>query len=363
MKKNILILVNHENVIYNFRKELVFSLVKKGFSVIISSPNGSKLSFFNDKNITIENLIIKRHSINPIHDFILLINYIKLLKKYNPKLVLSYTIKPNIYGALACRFTKTKFFATVTGLGISLNKKPLLSIVTTFLYRIAFNNISHVFFQNSEDLNFMVSKKIVRNNYSLINGSGVNTLEFKYQKYPRSNIISFIFVGRIMKSKGIDVFLNLALKIKSLYKNTKFHIIGPMEENYHKSITNMVKKGIIVYHGNVSNVTKYYNLCHAIIHPSLSEGMSNVLLEAAASGRPILASNIAGCKEIFEENKTGISFNPIDDNSVFNSVIKFIDLPFEKKKLMGFLGRKKVQLEFDRSKVVYEYIRHINSVL
>jgi galacturonosyltransferase len=166
-----------------------------------------------------------------------------------------------------------------------------------------------------------------------------------------------------MKSKGIDYFLESAKYVSKKYPNTVFHIIGDLEEDYNDKITDYVSKGYINYHGKTNDIRDFLKLSHATIHPSFHEGMSNVLLESAASGRPVIASNIPGCKETFVENKSGLSFILKDQESLNQTIEKFIKLPYEYKKQMGIAGRDKMVKEFSRENVVNKYIEAINKTL
>jgi glycosyltransferase involved in cell wall biosynthesis len=363
MKKKVLLLVNHEIVIYNFRKELIEALIEKGYEVIISCPYGVSIEKLIQLGAFHKNIKIDRRGINPINDFILFLNYKKLVRKYNPDVILTYTVKPNIYGGLVSRITKTPILVNITGLGSALEKKGLINLITTMLYKYALKNANMVFFQNNENLKFMIDKGIKGREYKLIPGSGVNVEYFEYLEYPINPTINFFYVGRVMKEKGIDYYLQAAKVIKSKYKNIVFHVLGACEEKY-KSILDEYKiNGYIIYHGKVDDVRQYYKYAHAIIHPSFHEGMSNVLLEAASSGRPIIASNIAGCREIIDEGLNGFTFESKNQESLNKIVEKFIKLSDQEKKQMGINGREKMIKDFNRKRIVDIYIENINKIM
>lgn len=363
MSKTVLILVNHEIVIYNFRKELVETLIDEGYDVIISCPYGKNIDKLTVLGAIHVDSTIDRRGINPVKDIKLFFHYRKLIKKYKPDVLLTYTIKPNIYGGLVSRVTKTPIVANITGLGTAIEKKGLLQYITTKLYKYALKKADTIFYQNKQNQEFMVNKGIKGKEYKLLPGSGVNIEHFKYLEYPPNSNLHFIYVGRVMKAKGIDYYLEVAKTFKAKYTNTIFHILGDYEEDYQSVLDEYQRKGYIVYHGKVDDVRKYYEIAHAIVHPTFHEGMSNVLLETASSGRPIIASNIPGCVEIIDEGVNGFTFDVKNQISLNAVIDKFINLSYEEKKRMGFKARDKVTTEFDRKKIVNIYMDTIKNIM
>ena len=353
--KRILFLVNHEIVIYNFRKELVESLINEGYDVYISSPIGPKTKKLANLGAKILPIHIDRHSKNVLKDLMLLIRYVKLMKQLKPSVVLSYTIKPNIYGGMAARFNKVIFIPTITGLGNALNQ-GIKSVIPNNLYKLALKKASHVFFQNQPNLDYMRHHRILSGEFSLVNGSGVNIKEYSYEKYPLTSELQFVYVGRIMKAKGIELYLDLASKIKSSKPHWVFHIVGQMEEDYQEIIEELSEKKIVVYHGYLEDAKPIYKKAHAIIHPThYHEGISNVLLEAAATGRPVIASNVIGSKDTFIEGDTGFGFDADSFDDLLRAFNQFLKLSIQEKEEMGRKGRNYVATHFNRSEVVDKY--------
>jgi galacturonosyltransferase len=355
--------VNHEIVIYNFRKELVEALIINGYNVILSCPYGKNIDKLTKLGVIHVDSKIDRRGTTPFKDLRLLYFYKKLIKIYKPNIVLTYTIKPNVFGGMAAMFTKTPYISTITGLGSAIENKGLLNYVATKLYKFSLKKADFIFFQNKENMNFMLRKGITGKQHKLIPGSGVNVNYYEYNEYPQDSTINFIFVGRVMKDKGIDYFLETATTIKKKYPNTIFHIIGDYEEDYNNILNEYQSKGYVKYHGKVDDLREYYKMAHAIIHPSLHEGMSNVLLEAASSGRPVLASNIPGCIETFDNERSGISFRVKNQESLNQTVEKFISLPFDQKRQMGIEGRTKVVKMFNRDEIVKIYLNKISNIM
>lgn len=360
-QKKILILANKDITLYFFRQELIKKLIDENNEVYLSFPHGDKTEFFEKMGCKFIDTHVDRHGTNPIKDSKLFLNYMKILKQIKPDVVLTYTIKPNLYGGIACRFKKVKCIANVTGLGSSSENNGIIGKLINILYKMAFKKISCVFCQNKENLEYLVNMGINKNKLKLIPGSGVNLEKYKLLDYPNDKKISFLFIGRIMKAKGIDEYLEVAEKIKKKYKNTEFHILGFCEEDYQERLNTLVSEKIINYHGLQDNIIPFLDKSHCTIHPTYyPEGMSNVLLESSASGRPIITTNRSGCKEIVDNNKNGYIVKEKDAKDLYNKVEKFIKLSNKEKKEMGIHGRKKVEKEFDRNIVVEAYIKEIN---
>lgn len=361
--KKILILVNHDVVIYNFRKELVWALLEQGYEVYLSSPKGERISLLQERGVNYIPTTLDRHGTNVVGDMKLLRQYLAMMRKIQPDMVLTYTIKPNIYGGMAARICRIPYLVNITGLGTALEHVGFLQKITTVLYKISMKKAKRIFFQNRENLQFFQKRHIGNApQYYLLPGSGVNLEEFQVLPYPDDDEIHFVFISRIMKEKGIEEYLKAAEVIKSKYSEVYFHICGFCEEAYQDRLKRLQDQGTIIYHGMVSDVRDVLKKVHGVVLPSYHEGMSNALLEAAACGRPVLASKIPGCQEIFDDGVTGIGFEPRSSDSLIKAIETFISLPYEEKKSMGLAARKKMEREFDRKQVVDTYMNVIEAV-
>ncbi|MDF2943784.1 MAG: glycosyltransferase family 1 protein [Herbinix sp.] len=358
----ILVLANNDVGLYKFRKELLQELIRLNYKVYISLPKGDFVEQLINIGCEYIETPIDRRGTNPITDFKLLVFYQKIIKQVNPDVVLTYTIKPNIYGGLICSLVKVPYITNITGLGTAIKNKGILQNVTLFLYQMALKNAYCVFFQNIENNKFFIDRHIVKDNFKLLPGSGVNLDDYCIEEYPdNNNVIKFLFIGRIMKDKGVGELFDAAIKVRAQYTNVQFEVIGDCEEDYLNKLTDLEKQGIIKYHGRQNNVREFIKDSHAIILPSYHEGLANVLLEAAASGRPVLASRIPGCSETFDEDISGLGFKVKNVDSLIEAIIKFIEMPYETKKTMGVAGRKKMETEFSRKIVISAYINEIES--
>ncbi|OEH92141.1 glycosyltransferase family 4 protein [Bacillus solimangrovi] len=359
----ILILANNDIGLYKFRKELIKELLKVN-EVYISLPHGQFVEDLIELGCKFIDTQISRRGTNPITDYKLMMEYKRIIKEVEPNLVLTYTIKPNVYGGIVCRFMKVPYIPNITGLGTAVENGGILQKITLSLYSIALKEASCVFFQNKENLNFINNKGIYKGKQKLIPGSGVNLNNYNVLDYPRDNIIKFLFISRVMKHKGIDQYLDTAEYIKSRYPNTEFHILGFCEEAYEEKLKEMNANGIIKYHGMQSDVREFHAISHCTIHPTFyPEGMSNVLLESAACGRPIITTNRSGCREIIDNGINGYIVEQRNSRDLIKKVEEFLLLDYEAKRQMGLAGRNKVEREFDRQIVINAYIEEINDLL
>ena len=356
--KKILILANNDVGLYKFRKELVLELLKDN-EVYISLPYGGFVDLLIKMGCKFINTNIGRRSKNPFKDLFLLNTYKRIIKKIKPDVILTYTIKPNIYGAIASK-GKIPILANITGLGSAVENPGLIQKITLFLYKIATPKMKVIFFQNQENLDFFIKHNLQINNYILLPGSGVNLDYYKAIEYPSNLSTEFVFISRVMKEKGIDQYLAAAKYIRNKYPNTKFHICGFCEEEYENKLKKLEEQDIIIYHGLVEDVREILKVTHCTVHPTYyPEGMSNVLLESCASARPIITTDRSGCKEIVDDGINGYIVKQQDTNDLINKIEIFINLEYEKKKELGVNARKKVEKEFDRKIVVKKYLSQL----
>lgn len=359
----VLILANNDVGLYKFRKELLEELVRD-FEVFVSVPNGDYLLRIKQLGCKLIETSINRRGTNPVTDLKLLIHYLKTIRNLRPDIVLTYTIKPNIYGGLACRIARVPYISNITGLGTAVENKGLIQKIVLQLYCIGLKSASCVFFQNKSNKEFLLRNNVVQSKIRLIPGSGVNIEQFKLEEYPpHSEKIRFLFIGRIMREKGIDELLRAVGEIKDLYPDTQFDVVGFSEEDYNEKLNELSSEGIIKYHGQQTDIIPFIRNSHATILPSYHEGTANVLLESASAGRPVLASRVAGCMETFDEGISGFGFEVRNVHSLVETIIKFIRLPYNQKREMGVYGRKKMIEEFDRNIVINAYLDEINKIM
>ena len=363
MKKKVLIIANNDVGLYKFRKELIVDLLDN-YEVFCSLPRGEFVQEFVDMGCTFCPVEFDRHGTNILNELKLLRQYEKTLKNIKPDIVLTYTIKPNIYGGIVCARNHIPYISNITGLGTAVENEGILQKVTTFLYRHALRKSQKVFFQNEENLSFMKRKKILKTEYDLLPGSGVNLQQHQLSEYPDKETVDFMFVARVMKEKGIEHYLEAADVIRSKYPFSHFHICGACEQDYEGKIFKLQEKGIVEYHGMVKDMTPLYQMCDCVVHPTYyPEGLSNVLLEASATGRPIITTDRSGCREVVEDGFNGYMIPQKNTEALINAIEKFLSLTQEERKQMGLNARTKVEKEFDRNIVVEKYMEEIETAL
>ena len=370
MSTKLLMIVNDETTIYNFRREILKAFHAQGYEVTLCIPVGEHTKEIEECGCTVVNINVSRHGTNPLQDLKFLFTCRRMIKRYKPDLVLTYTVKPNVYGSLACQSMNVPYINNVTGLGTILQSDSLLARLMLFLQKMGYRKSSCVFFQNEANYRALLEKGVVRKNTTveILPGSGVNLDLHCYEK-PRADdgVVRFIIVSRIREDKGYNEFFKAARIIKKKYpKTTEFHVVGWYEEEkYKKNIDELVGKNIIIFHGMQvqEEVHKLIASSDCMVLPTYHEGMANVLLEAAATGRPVIATNIPGCQEAFEEEKTGYGCEVKSVVSLVEAMEKMIATPYAERVEMGKKGRIKMENEFDRNFVAQKYIKQIERIV
>lgn len=362
--KNILILTNSIGGLHSFRKEVVKAICDQEFKVYISVPTeASEAEYFREIGCEVVLTEFNRRGVNPLADFKQMLAYRKLMKKLKPVAVLTYTIKPNIYGGIAARLCRVPQLANVTGLGDAVENGGWMQKLTVTLYKMGLGKARRIFFQNASNREFGIRMGIADDSSVLLPGSGVNLQHHVYQEYPvDEGKVRFLYIGRVLKDKGAEELFEMAKAIKEKYPQTEFQIVGNVEGDYQKQLDDLVAKGTIRFLGPQADVRPFIGAVECTIMPSYHEGMSNVNLESAANGRPVITTNVPGCKETVDNGKTGFLCEARKAKSLIDAVERFIALPYSQKVLMGQEGRKKAEQDFNRQTVVNAYLKELNSI-
>lgn len=376
MSKNkplIALLTNNDDDIYCFRKELIEGLINEGYEMLISCPNGPKFDLMRDIPFRYDDPVIDRRGTNVIADAKLFFHYRKLFKNERPDVVLTYTAKPNVYASIAARSLNIPYINNVTGIGSVVNMTGLKKSFILWLFKLAYKGAACVMFQNSTNMKLAVDSGMVKGDYKLIPGSGVDLNRYPLQTYPdggdgiEGNTVVFNYIGRILHDKGVNDYIEAAKRIKKKYPNTEFNMIGfiePTENHYEKELADLQKQGIVYYRGSQKDVKPWVKRAHAIIHPSTyGEGMSNVLLENASSGRFLITTDNPGCKETVINGKSGYIYHGGNVDELIESITNFLNLDNDTRKSMGIEGRKHVESNFSREIVVDAYKEKIEKIL
>lgn len=358
--KKILILANSSGGLYDFRNELVLKLLQN-YEVVVSLPDEVRTKELEKEGCRVIPTPMNRRGVNPVEDLKLLRLYHRLLKQEKPDLVLTYTIKPNIYGGFASRINQVPYICTITGLGTTFQKQGLLLQLITRMYRTGLKKAECIFFQNAENKRIFEDYKIQGKSSCLVKGSGVNLLRHSFEEYPKKDTVIFLYVGRMMREKGISELLKAAEQLAA--PDVEFQLLGYCDEDLKDKLDEAEQKGSIRQLGFDPDVHTYIRQASALVLPTYHEGMSNVLMEASATGRPVIATDISGCREIFEEGVTGFGCRPKDAESLVAALKKFLALSVEERSEMGRNAREKMEREFDRELVAERYFAECQRIL
>ncbi len=359
----VLILANSSSGLYDFRNELIEKLLEKGTEVVISLPDDSKTKEFTEEGCKVVHTDINRRGVNPVQDLALFGAYKKLIKSEKPDVVITYTIKPNIYGGYACSRLKVPYISTVTGLGSTFERGGALLKLIVLMYKVSLKNCRCLFFQNDENRKIFESHGIKGRKHVTVNGSGVNLEKHIFEPYPghEDDITRFLYVGRIMKEKGTDEYLAAAKSLHEKYGDkVSFAAIGYCDDDYEEQIKAAQDAGIFKMIPYAKDIHPYLREADAIVHPSYHEGMSNVLMEASATGRPVIASDISGCREIVNRDVSGLLVEPRNEKALIDALDRFMGLSNEQRSAMGKAARAYVEQKFDRRSIILAYINEIN---
>ena len=361
-KKKILIITNHSYMLYRFRKELIQKLLEDS-EVVISTPFVGHETDLKELGANCIKTEVNRRSINPFTDLKLLRTYKTILKQEKPDLVITYSIKPNIYAGYLCGKMKIPFCANVQGLGTAF-QKALLSNLVTVMYRTAFRKVETVFFENQANAQAFVRRRILPAKKEVVlSGAGINLEEYRYRQYPDNEKVHFLYLGRIMKEKGMDELFGAVEQLRKDGCEFVLDLVGFFEDEYKKQVEQLQSEGIVRFYGFQENPKPYYAQTDCVVLPSYHEGMSNVLLEAAASGRAIITTDIPGCREAVDNGKSGMLCKVKSADSLYKAMKRFTELSREKRELLGKAGREKMEREFDKKKVVEETVKVITKAM
>ena len=357
----ILIATNHSYMFYRFRKELVETLMQE-HEVILSTPFVGHEDNLKAMGLRCINTEIDRRSINPYKDMKLLKTYRKMLDDIQPDLVITYSIKPNIYMGSACKAKGIPYVTNVQGLGTAF-EKPVLSSVVSVMYRSALQKAKTVFFENEENAQFFLHQNIISaQQMKVLPGAGINLDEYPYVPMQDDGVCRFLFVGRIMKEKGVYEFFTAAKTIKAEFgEEVAFDVVGFYEDAYKETVDQLVADGVIRFHGFQTDVHPFYEAADCVVLPSYHEGMSNVLLEGAATGRALITSDIPGCREAVEDGVSGYICPAKDADTLYDTMQCFVELPESWRAEMGRRGRERMEKRFSKDAVIAETMKWLGT--
>lgn len=345
-------ITNHSYMFYRFRRALAARLLELGHEVVLSTPFVGHEEDLAAMGIRCIETHVDRRGINPVTDLKLLLRYRRLLRLEQPDLVVTYSIKPNIYAGICCRLARIPYCANVQGLGTAFQRKGLAAFVTG-LYRTALKKAKTVFFENRGNAREFVSRKILpEKQITLLPGAGIDLGEYSPVPCPDREMTRFLYLGRIMQEKGIDELFSAMERLRQQRRDVVLDLVGFFDDDYEARVRELTEAGIAVFHGFQQDPRPFYADADCVVLPSYHEGMSNVLLEAAAVGRPVITSDIHGCREAVEDGVTGLLCQVKDTDSLYEKMAGFAELSHSRRQAMGTAARTKMEQEFDKHRVV-----------
>ena len=354
----ILILANFDVGLYQFRREMISACLEE-HEVVLSLPDGDLVRPLEAVGCRFIDTPVDRRGINPVTDGMLFVRYLNLLRQEKPDLVITYTIKPNIYGGMACRLLGIPYAVNITGLGTAFQKQGALRKLVTTLYRLALKGAKVVFFENRGNMQTLLDEKIVRKERCIcLNGAGVNLEHYALAPYPAADApVRFLFIGRVMAEKGVDELFEAMRRLRRDGCDCTLDVLGHFEEHYEAKIRQGEADGWLRYHGQQKDVRPFIENAHCFVLPSWHEGMANTNLECAAMGRPLITSNIHGCMEAVEAGVSGMLCEPKNADSLYDAMKTFLSLGYEERTVMGQAGRRHMVEAFDKKKIVNETLK------
>jgi glycosyltransferase involved in cell wall biosynthesis len=337
------------------RKKLVQEIVDKGYNVTLTGYQTGYEQEIESLRAKFAEMPVNRAGLNPFKDIKLLIKYYKLIKEKNIDVVHSYTIKPNIFGTMGARLAGVKeIYPTLNGIGYAFTGKGIkanvVRIIASILYFIAFKCSKKVFFHNRDDINEMVRRRLIsQEKCVLINGSGIDMDYFKEENIPES--ISFVLISRLLKAKGISEYIKAAKVVKETYPEIVFKLVGPSDPNPTgfklEDIQPFIDEGTIVYYGEQLDVRHILRDSSVVVLPSYREGVPHTILEAMATGRAILTTDVPGCRETVINGLNGFLVKPYSAEDLAEKMIILI----KEQALVKNMGRESLKLARDRFEV------------
>ena len=366
----IILVANTSWSLYNFRLGLIRSLQAEGYKVSVIAPKDQFTSKLVSEGIEYHQISISNYGINPFSELFLIYNFYKLYRKIEPDLIFHYTIKPNIYGTIAASLCRKRSIMITTGLGHLFQFKSfIIRWITLLLYRIASILTNQVWFLNENDKDVFVYKRIVPiRKAKLLNSEGIDLSWFRPRKEKRFFGDRFLFAGRLLWDKGVKEYVEAAKVIKSKYPKAKFELLGFIDQSNprsvpYKFIEKWQKQGVIKYLGETDDIRPFIQKATCLVFPSFyREGISRVLMEAAAMETPIITTNNVGCRDIVDHGRNGYLVSVQNVKELVSAIETFIKLDHKDKKIMGKLGRLKMARQFDKKLIVSQYISFIKSM-
>lgn len=350
--KNILIITNHSFMFWQFRRELVMEMLRRGHQVTIACPFGDRIEDLRSLGCALIHTPLDRRSISLRKEHSLYRQYKQIIRQVKPDVVITYSIKPNIYASRICARMDIPYCVNVQGMGTAF-QHPISARVASALYRTSLKKAKAVFFENEENARYFREHKITdEKQHVILRGAGINMEHYALQPYPSHDRVHFLYLGRVMREKGVDELLSAVRRLHQDGEDFFLDLVGFYEDSYGGQVEELEKLGLCRFHGFQKDARPYYAAADCVVLPSYHEGMSNVLLEAAAIGRPLITSDIPGCREAVDDGITGYTCPAKDADALYQTMKRFLRLTREEREAMGLAGNAKMHDQFNKKDVV-----------
>lgn len=354
--------------IYNFRMNLIKSLQANGHEIHTIAPIDSHTPKLVGLGTIHHNLKMDSRGANPIKDTALIFELYSIYRKLRPDVILHYTIKPNVYGTLAAAMLGIPVINNVCGLGTVFLKRGPVSFIAKLLYRLSFRFARKVYFQNPDDLELFVRQKLVPESaVDLLPGSGIDLKKFTVAPFTRNEKFTFLLISRLITDKGVLEYVEAVKQLKAEGLNAKFQVLGAIDEEHkrgikRKLVNTWITSETIEYLGTTENVQPFIHHADCVVLPSYREGTPRVLLEAASASKPIIATDVPGCKQVVENNVNGLLCKLKDATDLASKMRTMAGYDDAQLMLFGKNGRAKMEMHFEESHVINKYIQTLHEV-
>lgn len=371
-RRAILFCANTAWSMYRFRRGLLATLIRDGFEVHIVVPEDPDVEVLRGMGCIVHTMVMSAQGRNPFEDIRLVAKLLVLYRRIKPALIFHYTIKPNIYGSMAARLAGIRSIAVTTGLGYVFINRGLVSVLSKMLYRIALRFSRQVWFLNHEDQFAFVSAGLVDSRKcTVLPGEGIDLdffAPFNGADERRSDPLCFLLIARMLWDKGVGEYVAAARALKAKYKDVRFQMLGPAGGDGPSAIAQSqvdawVAEGVVEYLGTVRDVRPMIDAASCVVLPSYREGIPRALLEAAAMGRPVVATAVPGCADVVDDEKTGLLCRERDAEDLAAKMEAIVRLDREGWRRMGAAARAKMQSSFDEKFIIEHYRNVIHALV
>lgn len=371
MADTVLISINASWNIVNFRKGLVTALRDAGYRVVVAAPEDDYSGEVRAMGVDYIPLPMDKQGLSPFKDLLLLARYHQLLRTVQPAVYLGYTAKPNIYGSLACHALGVPVINNIAGLGTAFIRKGWLARLVTRMYRAALRRSRTVFFQNSDDLDLFLSRGIVRPHQTrLLPGSGIDLHRFRpsAEDARSGSAFRFLLVARLLWDKGVGEYVAAARRLRQELPEARCQLLGSADAENRTAISRQqvdewVEEGVIDYLGHADDVRPFIAAADCVVLPSYREGLPRVLLEAAAMAKPLIATDVPGCRHLVQHRKNGLLCAVRDADALAEVMLEMVHMPVEERRRMSAFARQHVEDQYDERIVIDRYLLAVGQAL